>query len=158
MISYKNTERNLFNMNNSDFNQTKNKKEPAKKILFKNLEHENRYPALMAQLPEFYRSSSEIQAVIYLIALVETVQPDVADQIFDFSWRMIKPEVLDASWQTEKTKRALLLAFNLFNSSPVPINHIFGRSHWDKYFLEAIYLRFHFTCDFDEETYLNDLM
>lgn len=143
---------------NSDLKHTKNKKEPSRKILFKNPEHENRYLALIAQIPEFYRSSSEIQAVIYLIALVETVQPDVADQVFDFSWRMIKPEVLDASWQTKKTKRALLLAFNLFNSFPAQINYVFGKSHWDKYFLEAIYLRFHLTCDFDEEAYWNDLM
>ena len=132
--------------------------EPARKIVFRNKEHENNYKALMAKVPEFYRSSAEIKAIVYLIALVETECPGTAEQIFDFSWRMINPDVLDASWQTEQTKNALSLAFNLWNVYPASIYEIFGNSHWDKYFLEAIYLRYHHTCDFDGEAWLDDII
>ena len=142
-------------MQKSNFKKTR---EPKRKIVFKNQEHENRYKILMSKVDEFYRSSSEIQEMMYLIALIETECPGVAEEIFDFSWRMIKPDVLEASWQTEKTKRALLLAFNLWNGYQTSLYHIFGHVNWDRYLLEAIYIRYHFTCDFEDNDFWERLM
>ena len=52
-----------------------------KKLRFKNREHELNYRVQMNLVPKELRTSVEIQAVIYFIALIECNSPDAAEYI-----------------------------------------------------------------------------
>lgn len=55
-----------------------------KKLRFKNREHELNYRVQMNLVPKELRTSVEIQAVIYFIALIECNSPDAAEYIWKF--------------------------------------------------------------------------
>ena len=55
-----------------------------KKIRFKNGKHELNYLIQMKLVPKKLRASAEIQAVIYVIALIESESPSAAEYIFEY--------------------------------------------------------------------------
>ena len=128
-------------------------------ISFRNEDHETNYGDLLKQIDEPYRKYSDIKSMMYLLALNETDDPGFTERIFNFKDRLIKPDILDDAWLSESSKRTILLAFNLWNDYPGgSVYKIFGCSGLDKYYLEAIRIRFKSTCDFDEEAFWNNIM
>ena len=124
-------------------------------MLFRTERHEQIFEDLSMKLEaNGYRQDDETRPVLYLVALLcsETGR-NVADQMFDFAERKIKPEVMAAYWQTGSSLKLCRLAFSLWNGYPGAEDPslcnpywIFG-NEWDLYFLEAIKLRFPHTCE-----------
>lgn len=110
--------------------------------IFANEDHKNNYKKLMKHIDKGCHESERIQAMVYLLALFETIKPGFSKTVFDFKNLLIKPNVLEESWQTSSTRRTILLAFNLFNDHPATIQEIFGYSYWDEFYLEAIRIRY----------------
>ena len=110
--------------------------------IFANENHKNNYKKLMQHIDKQCRGSERIQAMVYLLALLETIKPGFAKTVFDFENLLIRPDVLNEPWQTSSTRRTILLAFNLFGDYPATIQEIFGYSYWDEYYCEAIRIRF----------------
>ena len=128
-------------------------------ISYRNEVHEKNYADLLNLIDEPYRKYSDIKSMIYLLALNERDCPGFAKRIFNFKDRLIKPDILDDAWLPESSKPTILLAFNLWNDYPGgSVYKIFGCSGLDKYYLEAIRIRFKSTCDFDEEAFWNNIM
>lgn len=116
--------------------------------MFKDKEHENMYTEL---LNKCNRADEEVKSVMYLLAL--TCNMSRAEQMFDFKEMCIRPDNFEQPWQTSSSTRAIRLAFVLWNGFPSEkeqefnnIYNIFGYSSWDKYFIEAIKLRYPTTC------------
>ncbi|MEE1154443.1 MAG: DUF6075 family protein [Acutalibacteraceae bacterium] len=114
------------------------------KIIFKDNEHKNMYFTL---LKKCNRADAETKPVMYLLAL--TCNIDRAEQMFNFKEMCIKADNFEQPWQTSSSARAIRLAFVLWNGFPTEekqelnsVYNIFGYSSWDKYFLEAIKLRY----------------
>jgi hypothetical protein len=122
-------------------------------IIFRPGNHQEMYNVLLNRLPEDKRQYAEYKTAMYLISLVETEIPGVADQIFDFKNLAIKPQVLEKAWQTGSTKRTIWLCYNLWNGFYASVWDVFGYSYWDRYYVEAIRIRFESTCTFDEEAF-----
>ena len=68
-----------------------------KKIRFKNGKHELNYLIQMKLVPKKLRASAEIQAVIYVIALIESESPSAAEYIFEYVKYLLGPRVFDHS-------------------------------------------------------------
>ena len=112
------------------------------KIKFKNQTHEKKFYHYCNILPQ-HKQNPEGYAVAYLLALIGEHEND----IFDFKHAVIKPDGIHEAWQTGTTKRATSLLFTLWNgyfADPEKGNlyDIFGYSEWDRYFLEAIRIRY----------------
>ena len=90
----------------------------------------------------------ETLPILYLISLVEEVQPDIRHQVYNFDKHLIKTECLKEPWQTNGTLKALRLAFNLWNGYTEEEKEVYSTpyeifdNHWAPYFVEAIKLRF----------------
>ena len=105
-------------------------------IIFENKDHENRYKEFhdkMTCQDALHRS------VAYLLALIG----DNADDLFDFENNRIKPDGMNAAWQTSNTVRATALIFALWNgyndeNDRGNIYNIFSYNYWDKYYIEAL--------------------
>ena len=124
-------------------------------MLFRTERHEQLFEELAMKLDaNGYRQDDETRPVIYLIALLcSETERNVAEQMFDFAERKIKPEVIHAAWQTSSSLKLTRLAFSLWNGFPSDedpsscnVYWIFG-NEWDPYFIEAIKLRFPDTCE-----------
>ena len=113
-----------------------------RKIIFKNQMHAKKFHDFCEALPE-QKQIPAGYAVAYLLALIGEHEND----IFDFQKGILKPDVSNAVWQTGSTKRATTLLYTLWNeysalSEKANIFDIFGYSEWDRYFLEAIRIRY----------------
>lgn len=113
-------------------------------MIFKDENHENLYNTLLQKCS---RKDEETKPVMYLLALA--CNQSQAEQVFDFKEMCIRPDNFGQPWQTSSSTRAIRLAFVLWNNFPSEENQsynsvysIFGGSSWDKYFIEAIKLRF----------------
>ena len=107
-------------------------------IIFENKDHEIRYNEYIEKMP---RKDGFNKAYAYLLALIGHNPND----IYDFENHRIIPEGLGACWQTGNTTRATALLFSLWNDYNNEYNcgtvyNIFGCSHWDKYYIEALRL------------------
>ena len=91
---------------------------------------------------------SEVVSVLYLIALVESVQGEIRHRAYDFQERLIKPECLKEPWQTSGTLKALRLAYNLWDGFVEEEKEVYSTpyemfdNYWAPYFVQAIKLRF----------------
>ena len=118
-------------------------------MLFKNPKHAETYEKLLSRVEaNGYKRDFEVKPVMYLIALLSSDGwGNVADLMFNFAERKIRPGVIDADWQTGSTRRLTRLAFSLWNGFPSEeqglcnVYNIFG-NEWDPYFLQAIALRY----------------
>ena len=118
-------------------------------IIFANAEHKKKYISLLQRVGENYKSDNvEIKAAMYLLALIGKNE----NTLFDFKEMCIKPDGINAAWQTGTTLRASRLMFVLWNGFPSEneqannsIYNIFGYTEWDKYFIEAIKIRYPYT-------------
>lgn len=124
-------------------------------MIFKSNKHRQYFEDLERKLEaNGYRRDDETRPVLYLIALLcSETECGLADEMFDFADRKIKPEVIDAPWQTSSSLKLTRLAFSLWNGFPGDENPsycnvywIFG-NEWDPYFIQAIKLRFPYTCE-----------
>lgn len=113
-------------------------------MIFESERHENKYKELLARVGDARAKSLEVKATLYLVSLVGN-----EDQLFNFKDCSIEPEGLNAPWQTGSSSRATRLAFILWNGNPGAedpsynnIYHIFGYSSWDRYFIEALRIRY----------------
>lgn len=80
-------------------------------MIFKDIEHENNYHNYFLNMcsgDEYHKSAA------YLLALSETIRSHV-NSVFDFSADVIKPECLQAAWQTGTSAKICRLLFNLWN-------------------------------------------
>lgn len=117
-------------------------------MLFESEKHETLYNTLINKCQ---RVDEETKPVMYLLAL--TCDMSRAKQMFDFKEMCIRPDNFEQPWQTSSSARAIRLAFVLWNGFPTEeeqelnsVYNIFGYSSWDKYFIEAIRLRYPTTC------------
>lgn len=82
------------------------------KLNFLSDEHEAFYTQIMARCKQndcYHRS------FFFVTGLVSEIRDHIGD-VFDFQEDGIRPEGLDAVWQTGSSLRACRLAFNLWNS------------------------------------------
>lgn len=121
-------------------------------------EHKTKYEELLDRVEKNgYVIYGEERAVMYLIALMETEKKGIADRLFDFEKKVIREGVLKTSWQSSTTLAATKLALNLWCGYPADQNEkwtvcdLFGNCYWDKYYLEAIRIRFWSSCNFNEK-------
>ena len=120
-----------------------------KNIIFENEQHKKRYISLLHEVGETEDTGdTEIKSAMYLLALIGKNEKE----LFDFSSRSIIPKGIKAAWQTGGTVRATRLLYILWNGFPSErqqknnnIYNIFGYSEWDKYFIEAIKIRYPYT-------------
>ena len=80
-------------------------------IRFKSKEHEQFYYAM---LEKSGNTDSYHRAFFYVMGIADEMRGNI-QSLFDFKEHMIKPEGLHAGWQTSGTRRACLMAFNLWN-------------------------------------------
>lgn len=122
------------------------------KIKFKDKNHEEMYKILLERCK---RVDEETTPVMYLLSLVCANRGTFtcAEQMFDFKEMCIRPDNFEQPWQTSSSAKAIRLAFVLWNGFPTEeeqernsVYNIFGYSSWDKYFIEAIKLRYPTTC------------
>lgn len=111
-------------------------------LIFENKAHHDKFNELINQLPEKFKNC-EGYYVAYLLALVGEHEND----LFDFKEGLIKPEGLSKAWQCSSSIRATRLMFALwngcqYNPEDAILYYIFGDAQWDKYFIEAIRIRF----------------
>lgn len=121
-------------------------------------EHKTKYEELLDRVKKNgYVVFGEERAVMYLIALMETEKKGITDRLFDFEKKVIREGVLKASWQSSATLAATKLALNLWCGAPTnpkekwTVYDLFGDYFWDKYYLEAIRIRFWDSCNFNEK-------
>ena len=112
------------------------------KIKFKNQIHEKKFYHFCNTLPQ-NKQNPEGYAVAYLLALIGEHEND----IFDLKKGIVKANAISEAWQTGSTKRATALIYTLwygYSDHPERGNlyEIFGYSEWDRYFLEAIRIRY----------------
>lgn len=122
---------------------------------FNGTEHANLYKDLLRR-DHTHEEDAERAALFYLLALIG----EDASRFYDFQERIIKPDSINRPELTGTTRRALTLAYVLYNGFPSAeeeqasnnITSIFGYSEWDTFFLEAIKLRYRRTINsIDEE-------
>ena len=117
-------------------------------MIFKNNGHEQRYYEILGRMTcrdEYHTSAA------YLMALVDYMQ---VDDIFDFKEDAINHSGLGKAWQTQSSKKATRLMFNLWNGcisdSPsqdenaqfYAVDEIFSNTEYAPYFYEAVKIRF----------------
>ena len=111
-------------------------------IIFENKTHKEKFTEFCNRLPE-QRKNPTSYAAMYLLALIGQGEND----LFDFEKGLIEPEGINAGWQTSSTRKATALMFGIWNSRCMDaeaskVCNIFGSSYWDRYFLEAIKIRY----------------
>lgn len=116
-------------------------------IIFENKTHKKKFTEFCNRLPE-RRKNPTSYAAMYLLALIGQGEND----LFDFEKGLIEPEGINAGWQTSSTKKATALMFGMWNSRCMDaetskVCNIFGSSYWDRYFLEALKIRYTETID-----------
>lgn len=110
-----------------------------KKIIFANDLHRKKYEALLKRFPK-EKLTPENLAAIYLIAWIETMKPDIADQILDFKNFSINLFATMLDWNNKRTQNAILLAFHLkMNHYDIALD-IIEASKCHRVFLEALYI------------------
>ena len=116
-------------------------------MIFESDKHENKYKELLTKVGSERAGSPEVKATLYLIALVGH-----EERLFNFKDCSIRPKGLSEAWQTGSSTRATRLAFILWNGNPAEedqsensVYSLFGYSTYDKYFLEAIKIRYPYT-------------
>lgn len=107
-----------------------------KEILFESNDHKEKCEVFLECVPAKNHSPENL-AVVYLVAWVETVKPNVADQILDFQTCSINPLAYLKEWQTERTQNAIFLAHSLKTNNYDYALNIIDASNWDKCFVEA---------------------
>lgn len=119
-------------------------------IPFESKEHEQFFRRCLSKVPH---SDPDHQALFYVMGISDMTRNRVS-QWFDFKDDSIKPDVLDAYWQTGGTRRLTRLAFNLWNgyndgrTSPY---ELFDCSY-GKFMMVGIQLRFPDYCRLLENT------
>ena len=90
--------------------QMSNKLHPIK---FKDSDHRHRF----GELYDLYNAEADPYrtALAYLIALTDTTYKH-RKELYDETDESIKPDAVNAAWQTGTSRRVTLLAFNLFTS------------------------------------------
>lgn len=113
-------------------------------MIFESERHERKYGELLERVGADRASSQAVKATLYLIALVGH-----EDRLFNFEDCSIKLKGLNEPWQTGGSSRATTLAFILWNGNPGAddqrdnnIYNIFGYSEYDRYFIEALRIRY----------------
>ena len=113
-------------------------------MIFESESHQSKYTELLNRIGEDRAGAPEVKATLYLIALVGH-----EDRLFNFKDCAIIPKGLAEAWQTGGSSRATRLAFILWNGNPAEedqrennLYNIFGYSNYDRYFLEAIKIRY----------------
>lgn len=108
------------------------------KIIYKDAAHEGLFLAL---LEKSGYSDPETAAALYLIALIG--KPFKVADMFDLSTHSIFPDAVNAEWMHGSSRRAFKLACHLFNNfNNCQVSDVFGGSDWDKYFLQAVAIRY----------------
>ena len=111
-------------------------------MIFNGKEHRERFQAYTKK-DKTYKGDTERNALFYLLAYIG----DRPERFYNFRERCIIPESINRPELTGTTRRALRLAFILFNSFPDGepdngINNIFGYNpDAEQYFIEALHLR-----------------
>ncbi len=119
-------------------------------IKFMDDEHEANYYKVLDKMT---CSDAYHRAVAYLLTLDKVCRQHLKE-IFDFEEYCIKPESLDAGWQTSSSLRTTCLAFNLWNgyafdssdciSLLFTVDSIFsGSNSYTPYYFTAIKLRYY---------------
>lgn len=86
----------------------------------------------------------ETKSAVYLIALIATDKPERVKEMFDVREHCVIQDAIDADWHYGTTRKAFRLACHLWNGyTPCNVLETFG-TQWDKYFLQAIRIRFGF--------------
>ena len=101
-------------------------------IMFKDGKHEINYRIQMQLLPQYLRENKEIQAAIYLLALIDSQSAGTAKYIFQFVKKSLPAGFFDNP-DINKVARALALRF--FDAS-----YLAFEEEWKNYFLEAVSL------------------
>ena len=116
-------------------------------MIFENERHEQKYKELLARIEPEQARTAEARATLYLIALIGH-----EERLFNFKEYSIKLKGLNEPWQTGGSIRATRLAFILWNGNPAEedqrdnnIYNIFGYSEYDRYFIEALRIRYPLT-------------
>lgn len=116
-------------------------------MIFESEKHKTRYKELLERVGSASANTAEAKATLYLIALIGH-----ENELFNFEDYSIKPEGLHKPWQTGGSSRATRLAFILWNGNPAEddqrrnnIYNIFGYSDYDRYFIEALRIRYPYT-------------
>ena len=120
-------------------------------IIFESAAHEKKYFDLLHRAEITADSHNpELKAVLYLLALIRRNE----NSLYDFKENVIKPESIGEPWQTGNTARATRLMFILWNGynaepdqSQNSIYNIFGYSEWDKYYIQALKIRYPYTTE-----------
>ena len=115
--------------------------------MFKSANHEKNYLAIMGAMVNI---GSENKALAYLLS-VDPVCLDHVTELYDFDSGCIRPQALQADWQTGTSLRTSKLAFNLFNGYCMADSET-GSIHYTPfwlfdsdyapYYAEAIKIRF----------------
>ena len=106
----------------------------------------------------------EVIPVFYLLSLAAEIDFDVIHGAYNFKDRVIKPQCLEAPWQTSSMLKTVRLAFNLWNGFMQEGREVFSTPYeifensWAPYFVQAIKLRYHAIFRKSPEEYLSDLM
>ena len=116
-------------------------------MIFESESHQNKYNELLTRIGADRAKDPEVKATLYLIALIGH-----EERLFNFKDCHIKPAGINEAWQTGSSSRATRLAFILWNGNPAEddqrennLYNIFGYSSFDRYFLEAIRIRYPYT-------------
>lgn len=117
-------------------------------IPFESKEHQNFFYACLknAKYPDEYH-----QALFYTMGISEVTRKTIS-QWFSFENDGIKPDCLDADWQTGSSRRLTRLAFNLWNGYSDDRTNPYDMfdCSYGKYMLEGIKLRYPEYCRLPE--------
>lgn len=120
------------------------------KFTFKDGTHEINYRIHMNLIPEHIRENKEIQAAIYVVALIETENAGTAGEIFDFATKSLSCGFFDNPDDEEVAKA---LALRIWET----IYWAFD-SDWVIYFLEVAKLNLFAILNFDKWDYFDFLL
>ena len=120
------------------------------KLTFKNKNHEINYRIHMSFIPAHLQGNAEIQAVIYVIALIETENAGTAEDIFGFVTKSLSYGFFDHPDDDEVAKA---LALRIWET----IYWAFD-SDWVIYFFVAAKLNLWTILNFDKWNYFDYLL
>lgn len=117
---------------------------------FLNDEHKKNFDEVVKKM----RCKDEYHTSVAYLLTLDTVCYKHINQLFDFKDSCIRPDSINAEWQTGTSKQTTRLAFNLWNGykdSLTTPDNLFC-SDYAVYYWQAISLRFPWQCEIDTGT------
>jgi hypothetical protein len=117
-----------------------------KSFVYDGTEHRERFEKIVKRFENANKLTRETLPMAYLLALIGH-----ENDLFDFETMGIKPDGIIQPWQTHSTKKATRLAFSMWNGFRATsdeeqylnnIYNIFGWTGWDRFFIEAMTMRY----------------